>query len=190
MKKIILAIVFILGLLYVLSPGPGSVTDFSPIPDSLKSNEPGDTTQVPNISAYFSNFNRQQITQYYQDQYRSKHLFGFIPPVSLNYPPKAAYTYIRDLQMSTFLEEYVYPLRGSVFVNGYEPYVEDEIKGRGHSYFGDRIHINGDYYWSKATIRFYPAGTIVRLLVYTGIWISSVLLIKQYRKAFAKKIHL
>lgn len=183
MKKIILAGLFLSGLLYIVLPGPSSINDFPAIPESLKSDEPGDTTQVPNIAAYFSDHNRQQITSFYKNEYAKNHWFGFVPPISLNYPPRAAYIYVRDLQMGTFLEEYVYPLRDSLFVNGYEPFVENEINKRNHTFFGDNIHIDGNFYASKATIRYYPTSIFVRVVVYLGIWLMVASLFRLSRRA-------
>ncbi len=188
-KNILLSILFFLGLIYVLSPGPNSIKDFPPIPDSLKSNEPGDTVQVPNIAAFFSEFDRDQITKFYIREYQNQFFLGmFLPPIKLNYPPRAAYQYVRDLlQRSTFLEEYVYPLHGSIFVNGYEPHVENDILGLPHKPLGDRIGINGKYYRSKTTIRFYPNYWYCRLLVYLVIWICTFLLYKLIKKITSEK---
>lgn len=171
-------IIFIFGLIYILAPGPDSIDDFPPIPDSVKSDEPGDTYQVTNIAAYFSDYDRKGVADFYKDAYRRLH-FGFsFPPVSLNYPPEFAKQAVRDEQTSTFLTEYVYPLRGSIFVNGYEPFVDNEIKNRSHNFIGDHIHINGRYFVSKTTIRYYPVNFFAQILVYFGIWVSCFYLIK------------
>lgn len=172
-NKVVL-IIFIIGLLYILVPGPSKIEDFAPIPDSLKSDEPGDTYQNPNIAAYFSQFDRKGITQFYKKDYRDQFLFGrILPIVSLNYPPEAAWQYVRDMQKSTFLEEYVYPLRGSLFVNGHEPYTEIELLKLKHDPLGDRMQIKGNYYKSKTTLRFHPNSWFDRSLVYIGIWLSG-----------------
>lgn len=178
-KKVILGVTFLIGLLYILLPGPSSVDNFSSIPNSVKSKEVGDTTQVSNIAAYFSQFDRKGITAFYKQNYRDHFLFGkIIPPITLNYPPKAAYQYVRDQQVSTFLEEYVYPLRGSIFVNGYEPYIDNDIKNRPHFFVADNIHVYDQYFVSKATLRFYPDNVFVRLFIYLGIW---AILIAQFK---------
>jgi len=185
MRYILIAI-FMVGLVYMLTPGSSSIDQFAPIPNSLKSDEPGDTVQAPNIAAYFSDFDRKSITNFYRNEYRKQFWFGkFIPPISLNHPPRAAYTYVRDLQMSTFLEEYVYPLHGSLFVNGYEPTVEAHILNLKPS-AGDIIHIKDQYFKSKATIRFYPNEWWISLLVYVSIWIAAVSLFRLFREAYAK----
>ncbi len=174
-KKIIITTLFLVGLLYMILPGPTSVSSFSALPNSLKSDEPGDTYQVSNIVAYFSQFKRAEITKFYQENYRKISWVGFLfPPISLNYPPEYAKQYVKNEQKGTFLEEYVYPLRESVFVNGYEPAVEDEMRGKHRSFIGDHINIKDNFYVSKTTLRFYPSGVFERLLVFMGIWLAMV----------------
>lgn len=176
--KFITVIIFIFGLIYILAPGPDSIDDFPPLPDSVKSNEPGDTYQVSNIAAYFSDFGRKAVTEFYKNAYKDKHFGFFLSPIILNYPPEFAKQSIRDEQTSTFLKEFVYPLRGSLFVNGYEPFVGNEIKNRSHNFIGDHIHIDGRYFVSKTTIRYYPVNFFAQILVYFGIWVSCFYLIK------------
>lgn len=176
---------FMLGLIYILIPGPSSIDDFSPIPDSLKSNEPGDTVQNPNITAYFSDYDRAKITNHYKDDFAGKFLFGkLIPPTTLNYPPRDAYVKIRDQLYVTFLEEYSYPLKGSIYVGGYEPVIQNDIEHMIHNFVGDHIHINDRYFNSKTTIRFYPAHWYYSLPIYLGLWIVGICLFKLFKRVF------
>lgn len=187
-KKIFLGL-FILGLLYIILPGPTSVKNLSPLPRSVASDEPGDTVQVPNIAAYFSFSNRADITKFYHSNYQDLFIFGkFIPPLTLNYPPEEAKRVIRDQLYVTFMEEYVYPLRGSIFVGGYEPFVHNELLKTPHNFVGDHVHINGVYYDSKTTLRFYPNNTIGRIFVYLAIWGMSIWLFKIWRKSLQEEI--
>lgn len=184
MRRKLLLVVFIIGLVYILAPGPSSSNDFSPIPKSLKSDEPGDTYQVPNVAAYFSDLDRKGITDFYKGQFRKNFIFGWLPPITLNYPPITAFQYVRDrLEQSTFLEEYVYPLRGSIFVNGYEPSVDREIKKNTKPISGGPMEVYGRYFKSKATIRYYPAPWHVSLLTYIGIWVASLYFAKLLQRA-------
>jgi hypothetical protein len=121
-QRVFFVAIFILGLVYMIWPGPTGINDIPALPDSVKSSEPGDTTQVANVAAYFSNMRRKEVTDFYRHQFGYLKIFGVvIPPIKLNRPPEEAYTYIRDQQASTYLEEYAYPLRDSIFVNGFEP---------------------------------------------------------------------
>lgn len=188
MKKKIrvpLLALFILGLVYILIPGPSSVEDFAPLPNSTRSDLDGDTWQNVNIAAYFSDFRRDYITKFYRNNLLSKHIFGgIIPPVSLNHPPEAAYQYIRDQQESYFLEEYLYPLRESLFVNGYDPLGVNTMYNRAEQVgdVGNRYWFKEKPYNTKTTLRYYPSSPFARGLVYLGIWASMLALYKIFIK--------
>ncbi|OGE34291.1 hypothetical protein A3A14_04545 [Candidatus Daviesbacteria bacterium RIFCSPLOWO2_01_FULL_43_38] len=184
MIKKVLWVIFVLGLIYILLPGPSKIKDFAPIPDSTKSNLDGDTWQNPNIVAYFSDFKRQDITQFYRMQLEDKYFFGkFIPPIRLNHPPETAYVYIRDQQESTFLEEYIYPFRESLYVNGYEPAVENKMFKKPSNFVGDHVWYEELPYNSKATLRFYPSNPVSRVIIYLSVWAAAIALFRLYRKA-------
>src|SRR5579872_2116571 len=177
--KIVAGLVFLLGLVYLLLPGPQTIDDFSRLPISTKSELAGDTIQNPNIAAYYSNYDRAYVTQFYQqdlkNNYCNDEVMGFpnplcfIPPIKLNHPPEEAFTYIRDQEESTYLEEYLYPLRESLFVNGYEPI---DKTGKKFNSSSVPLLVDGLTYFSKATIRYYPTPIWERVLVYLLIWIS------------------
>lgn len=182
MKKVL----FILGLIYVLLPGPASIRNFAPLPDSTKSDLSGDTWQNPNNVAYFSNFDRKFITKFYRNNFAKMHLFGFfLPPIRLNHPPEKAYQYIRDQQESSFLEEYLYPLRESIYVNGYEPAVVNRMNKRDEEvgFVGNHSWFKDVPYNSKTTLRYYPSSVFARILVYFSIWICAMALWKLTKKA-------
>ncbi|KKQ76882.1 hypothetical protein A2617_04095 [Candidatus Daviesbacteria bacterium RIFOXYD1_FULL_41_10] len=189
--KIISWVLFILGLFYVALPGPSSINDFPALTPSVKSTLEGDTIQNPNIAAYYSDYRRDFITWFYKNKFAGMHIFSLIfPPVTINHPPERAYQYIRDQQESTFLEEYVYPLRYSFYVNGFEPFIENKTYNRPSNFQGNHIIIrdktSGEekYYDSKTTLRFYPTGLFSRVLVYVLIWLSGISLFRLYKEAF------
>lgn len=170
---------FLLGLIYILIPTTLTINSFPPLPNSTKSKLEGDTSQNPNIAAYFSQFRREFITKFYKSDFERKLIPGLpLPVVRINHPPEYAYTYIRDQQESTFLEEYTRPLRESLFVNGYEPLIENQIRRREASLIGNNIIYEEKLYPSKTTIRYYPTSPFFRVLVYIGIWISAIALIR------------
>lgn len=189
MTRTVLIIVFLLGLIYLLWPGPESINNFPPLPGSLKSDEPGDTVQTPNIAAYFSQEKRAGITSFYKNSFRNLS-FKILPPIRLNHPIEEAKQYIRDEQTGTFLEEYVFPLRGSIFVNGYEPEVENRMRKRESNFFGDNILIKDNWYVSKTTLRYYPVSLIWRILIYLGIWVSIFGFIRLSKKIWAERASL
>lgn len=167
-------------LLYLVWPfGPKSINDFSALPQSVKSTLSGDTVEVPNVSAYFSNNYRSFVTKYFYRQFQYLTKFPF-PPLVLNHPPEYAFNYIKDQTQSTYLEEYVYPLRGSLFVNGLEPFEETTKKGR---YLGATYFDAGGQLWeTKVTLRYYPTKLINRLLVWFLINLSFFFLFRLFKK--------
>ncbi len=177
--RIILGIIFLIGLIYLILPGPERIEEFPRLPGSLKSQLTGDTIQNPNIAAFFSDYDRAFVTNFYfsgfKNIYCKKDILGFpnplcfLSPLKLNHPPEKAFSYIRDQQESTYLEEYFLPLRESFFVNGYEP-----IDKNGKPFFqmSKPIEVDKVIYFSKSTVRFYPSSVWSRVLIYLGIWAS------------------
>lgn len=184
-KKTLLGFVFILGLVYLVWPGPTHTRDFPPLPDSLKSDEPGDTWENPNNAAYFSNFRRKDVMNFYLDQFSYLNIFGFkIPPLRFNHPPEESFTYIRDQQPSTYLEQLSYPLRDSIFINGFEPFDE---QGKPYRIGATDIFIKGNFYETKTTIRYYGSPVFSRVIIYILIWVGAYFLYKLSKKAILEK---
>ncbi len=152
---------------------PKSISDFYPLPQSIKSNLSGDTIEVPNISAYFSDNYRGFVTKYYRNQFQYMTKFPF-PPIVLNHPPEYAFDYIKDQTHSTYLEEYVYPWRGRLFVNGLEPLDEKTKEPR---YKGaTKFEVGDMFYETKVTLRYYPTPVWARVVVWLGVNLIFLLL--------------
>ena len=155
MKKFVtvLYIVFSAVLLfYVTLPN----YDF-PIPpsDSVQSKEPADT-ETPLRRAYFTNYDRTQVLEWYKAQFdysKGPHLK--LPTYLLNYPPEEAQGIIRDQTKSTFLQEIVHPFRETIYINGYEPASDDDK---------NRIVIDGVRWRQKIIIKFVPTNLIIRFI--------------------------
>lgn len=179
-KRLTLLGTSILLLLYMFAPGPGSVYKIADLPNSARSKLDGDTWQVPNIKAYFTNSYRPDVIPFYVDDYRRLTLLPF-GPVRLNYPPELAYTLIKVETHSTYLEEFVYPLRDSLFVNGLEPFEED---GQPKYDGAVKFDLPEGTFANKVTLRYYPSPAWVRLVVWAGIVSSTWLLWKMSKKAF------
>lgn len=178
MSKIIFIFFSFVLLIYLLMPGPSSVDDFPALPSSAKSTLEGDTIQIPNISAYFSDNFRFFVTSFYQENYKKQVLIPFLP-IRLNYPPEFAYTAIKDQTRSTFLEEFVYPLRDSLYVTGYEPFYED---GKPKFYGSVKADEEDNIYYNKTTLRYYPSTYLTRLIVWLGIVLSVSFIWKAGRR--------
>lgn len=164
----------VLLLIYVLLPGPSKVSDFMGLSDSTKSTLSGDTWQVPNVVAYFTNYYRDYVTYLYYGDYWSKS-WVVLPPIKLNYPPEFAYSAIKDQTKSTYLEEFVYPLKNSLFVNGIEPYQQS---GEAKFSWSESLRADNEGYDNKVTLRYYPSNVVVRLLVWFSVVLSVYLLWK------------
>lgn len=185
MIKIVLAALFLTGFAYLLLPGPTSISQFPKLPGSVKSQETGDTIQIPNVAAYFSDHRRGSIIPFYRaafrDSYCKSYFLGlpnplcFIPPVHLNHPPEEAFLYIRDQQKSTYLEQFTYPFRESFFVNGYEPY---DSEGRPFNWESVPLLVDGTIYQTKTNLRLYTNSVYARVLVYLAIWFLGYLMYK------------
>lgn len=162
----------------MLWPGPGKISDFKPLPNSIKSKLAGDTFQIPNVAGYFSDNFRQFVTSFYISNYWRKTLLPF-PPIRLIRPPEYSWTAIKKHTDSTYLEELVYPLRDSLYVNGFEPFYED---GKPKFWGSAKLDVEGISFFTKTTLRFYPSHFIVRVLVWFGIIISISWLFKLGKK--------
>ncbi|OGE29002.1 hypothetical protein A2867_03505 [Candidatus Daviesbacteria bacterium RIFCSPHIGHO2_01_FULL_40_11] len=165
-------------LVYMIWPGPSKISDFAPLPSSDKSTLEGDTIQVPNVAGYFSNNFRDFVVPFYSKVYQDLNRFPF-PPLRLNRPPEYSWIAIKKHTDSTYLEELVYPLRDSLFVNGFEPFYSD---GQPKFWGATKVDVNGHSWYTKTTLRYYPSKTIVRIIVWFGVITSIYLLFKLGKK--------
>lgn len=162
----------------MILPGPGKITDFKGLPNSEKSNLEGDTIQIPNTSAFFSNKYRDYIVDFYFKNYREKTWLPF-PPLKLNHPPEYAWNVIKKHTDSTFLEEMVYPLRNSLYVNGMEPFYED---GTPKFWSSKKLNLGANLWYTKTTLRFYPSNFVIRILVWFGISVAILFIYRLGKK--------
>ena len=162
----------------MLWPGPSKISDFEALPSSYKSKLEGDTTQIPNVAGYFSGSYRGFVVPFYLQNYQSNTHF-FLPPLRLNHPPEYSWIAIKKHTDSTYLEELVYPLRDSLYVNGLEPFNPDKTP----KFWGAIPFEEGGRLWdTKTTLRFYPSSIWARFLVWVGISASIALLYRLGRK--------
>lgn len=167
-------------LIYMIWPGPSKISDFKPLPNSDKSKLEGDTIQIPNVAGYFSDNFREFVVPFYLKDFQNLNHFLF-PPLRLNHPPEYSWTAIKKHTDSTYLEELIYPLRSSLYVNGFEPFYSDGIP----KFWGSvKFEVEGQSWFTKTTLRFYPANLLVRIAVWLGIVVSIFWLYKVGRKIF------
>src|SRR3989344_6860342 len=146
MKKIFFIFSFLL-LIYMLWPGPARIDQFKALPESEKSTLEGDTIQIPNVSAYVSNNFRGFVIPFYSDNYQNLVKLPF-PPLRLNYPPEYSWTAIKKHTDSTYLEELVYPLRDSLYINGFEPFEEN---GEPKYWGATKFEVGENIWFTKTT---------------------------------------
>jgi hypothetical protein len=159
--------IYILGLIYLSLP----VSDVSPLPNSFRSTEPGDTWQHPEQSAYYTDLTREEVLDFYQDSFSVKFNNTKIPSYRLNYPPEETAQYVREQILSYYLEEIIYPFKGSLFVSGWNPRLSP-ITDYLFDYQYDRwaLIVNDQEYQSKVTIKPYPSKPITGYLIWTSIF--------------------
>lgn len=150
---------------YLALPGP----EFpAPLSDSTQSQEKADQ-ETPLRRAYFTNFPRQEVVDYYREVF-SKTAFGLtLPSVRLNYPPEEAQTLIRDQARSTFLEEIVHPFRESIYINGFEP---KDPK--------DDVWYKGVDFRQKLIIKHNPSSVLVRIPIAAITIFAAYFLVKEW----------
>lgn len=178
-KFSIFSIFSFLLLIYMLWPGSTKIADFKPLPSSNKSTLAGDNiAQVSNVTGYFSDNFREFVVPFYLKAYQDLSRFPF-PPLRLNHPPEYSWTVIKKHTDSTYLEELVYPLRDSLYVNGFEPFYPD---GAPKFWGSTKFDADGQSFYTKTTLRFYPSKIITRILVWLGIITSIYLTFKLGKK--------
>lgn len=161
-------------LIYMLWPGPAKISDFPALPESFKSQLEGDTVQIPNVSAFFSNNFRDFAIPFYLGNYQNLTKLPF-PPLRLNYPPEFSWTAIKKHTDSTYLEELIYPLRDSLYVNGFEPFYAD---GQPKYWGATTFEEGGQSFFTKTTLRFYPSPFWARIITWFGILLSTYFLFR------------
>ncbi len=179
-KYFIVATLFILGVIYLSLPTPA----LPDLRDSGRSDEEGDTWQNPDQKGFYSNLTRGEVLSDIQSKSQIK-IFGFVlPSYRLNYPPEEAFTKVRDQTKSNYLEEIVYPLRNSTFVNGWEPKKAPENANVDPEEITE-ISLHGVAYDAKITLR--PVDSLIwaRLLIWTLIFPATYLVFLSFKQSLS-----
>jgi len=164
--------IWLLGVIYLLLPEP-VIPNLEP---ALKSIEPGDTTQMPGVWAYYTNLSRREAVDFYKKSFsRTPFLNLPLPTYILNHPPEYARETIRATQQSDFYEEIVHPLRESLFVNGWIP-KEDEVYLAKSLKPITEFTVDGQNYSAKITLYHVRSPLWARILVWTSIVILAIII--------------
>ncbi len=181
MKKIWLGVGILLTV-YLSLPGP----QLPPpdLPESLKSTEPGDTVQIKNLSAYFTDKNRNEVIEYYQNYFsRSAFLNIPLPVVRLNHPPEYAKVIIIDTIKTYYLEELVIPFKQSLFINGFDWQKDVFTPEEGRK--KNRIEVDGKIWQAKITLKWFSSNVFIRSglfwMAWVLIWIIGKEIVRELR---------
>ncbi|MFZ3069254.1 MAG: hypothetical protein WA052_02945 [Microgenomates group bacterium] len=183
LKYLLVGAIYLLGFVYLTLPTP----ETPELSQAVRSNEPGDTWQNPDQKGFYTDSNRAQVIGEMQSKY-SLQFNGYpLPSYRLNYRPEEAFEMVRDQLNSYYLEEIVYPLRNSLFVNGWEPihsprYADRELKEI------PMISFNGIPYISKVTLKPVNSPVWARLLIWTLIFPASYLVYFSFKKSLDKNV--
>ena len=156
-KKILISIFVLFNIftiLYLISPTP-TLPD---LVNSVKSNLPGDTTQISNVSAYYTNMSRTEVMNFYKAYYSSP--FRII----LNHPPEKAQDIIVKTIQSYYLQEIVLPFKESLYINGFE--WENDVFTKAENRSTNKLIYDNKEYQSKITIRRFPTSVPKRLIAF------------------------
>ncbi|HBP51142.1 MAG: hypothetical protein US68_C0009G0025 [Candidatus Shapirobacteria bacterium GW2011_GWE1_38_10] len=165
LKKLLPIIVVVVNavfLTYLLIPTP----TLKPLPNSVKSTEPGDTVQLKNVSAYYTNLSRTEIMNFYRSSYTNPLV------IRLNYPPELSKIIFRDTIQSYYLEELSIPFKESLYINGFE--WENDVFTKPEKRIKNKLLFEGIEYRAKITLKTIPTSIPVRLLSFFGTEIALI----------------
>lgn len=180
MNKVIIGLLVVFNVLfvwYLTLPLP-VIPD---LPYSAKSDLPGDTTQLKNVSGYFTNLTRTEVITFYKANLNGPFR------IQLNHPPEKAKDVILDTIQSYYLEEFVFPFKASIFINGYD--WQNDVFTKPEKRIANRLLYNGIEYQSKITVKSYPTNLWSRLLGFFGLEVSLLAVIYLYRLVFLPGRH-
>lgn len=176
-KKIILIFVNLLIVVYLAWPLP----TLSDLPQSVKSTEPGDTVQMENVSAYFTDLERQDVISFYVNNYQTKHPLSF----KINHPPETAKQIFVGTIQSYYLEEIVIPFKQSLFINGFD--WQKDVFTKEDKKEANKMLVNGQEYRVKVTLRSFTTQNL--FFSYLLILAIELLILKSipvYKKLFKR----
>lgn len=183
MKKLIILfsiIIYLTGIYYLSSPSP----TLPNLDQAVRSDEPGDTWQHPDQTAYYTNRNdRLGILGELQKKFGLPQ-FSFAS-YRLNYRPEEVGEFVRDQLRSYYLEEVIHPLRESLFINVWEPTKSPFVIPEDQA--SQRMYFLKIYYPVKVTLRPVYSSTWGRVMVWTLIFPGSYAVYLSLKKSLHEK---
>jgi len=173
--SIILIVLFnIFAIFYLIQP----IKSPPDLPNSLRSTLPGDTTQITNVRAYFTNLSRTEVINFYKANY------GGLARVILNHPPEKSQEIFVDTMQSYYLEEFIIPFKESLYVNGFD--WENDVFTKPEKRIVNKLIFEGKEFKSKITIRTFPTSIPKRLAIFFMTEITLYLIYRCY--LYSKKL--
>ncbi len=168
---VILALINILALIYLITPTP-SLPD---LPNSIKSDLPGDTVQIKNTTAFFTNMTRTEVINFYKASFSGP--FRII----INHPPEKARQIWQETTQSYYLEEFILPFKQSLYINGFE--WENDVFTKPEQRIKNKIEYLDKEYKAKVTLRLFPVKIYNRIFIFfltEAFFIFSFLTYKKF----------
>ena len=178
MNKILFGIIFVFNvfsLWYLLSPTP-TLPDLA---NSIRSDLPGDTTQLKNVSAYFTNLSRTEVITFYKANFNGPFR------IQLNHPPEKAKEIIVDTIQSYYLEEFILPFKQSIFINGYD--WQNDVFTKPEKRIANKMIYKDIEYQTKVTIKVFPTSIFQRLFGFFGTELAIIIVFFIYRNLLKQK---
>jgi hypothetical protein len=178
LKKNLVSILVIFNLLavfYLISPTP----ILPDLPNSAKSNLPGDTVQISNVTAYFTNMTRTEVINFYKAYYSG------VFRINLNHPPERAKDIIVDTIQSYYLEEFILPFKESLYINGFE--WENDVFTKPESRSKNKLIYDNIEYKAKITLRRFPVSILSRFIAFFSVEIGIIVVLLVFKTFLRKK---
>lgn len=163
-----------LAFTYLLSPTP----ELPDLPNSVRSQEPGDTVQISNVRAYYTNLSRTEVINFYKANYNGPFR------IQLNHPPEKAKEVIRDTIQSYYFEEFVLPFRESLYINGFE--WENDVFTKPEKRIKNKLMYENKEYKAKITIRTFPTLVPKRIAAFLFTEFTLLTLLYVYYRSYIK----
>ena len=174
--KFFFLVIYFLGAIYLLQPS-------KPLPflsEGGVSDEPGDTYQNPTQRGFYTNLKRSQVLSEVQAKLKLSIFNLSLPNYRLNFRPEEAGELVRDQIKSNYLEEIIYPLHSSVFVNGWEPKNAPANTNKPGKEVTD-LSLHGVPYNAKVTLKPIDSQPLARIFIWTAIFPASYFVYKSLR---------
>ena len=169
-STICLLIFNLLAVIYLLLPTP----QLKDLDSSVRSQEPGDTVQMVNVTGHYTNLSRREVMNFYRSFYSGPFM------IRLNYPPEYAKTIFRDTMQSYYLEEFHLPFKESLFINGYE-WAED-VFTKPENRIQNKLLYHDIEYRAKINTKIIPTSIPARFLAFFITEIAIIFVIFLYKK--------